>query len=178
MTTLLLVDDELSVLAALKRSLRARFGSDLRMELCSDATAGLQRALERPFDIVVSDLRMPGMDGLTFLTRFAEIQPHSVKLMLTGSADFGTAQRAVNEIGIFRYLTKPWQDAELAEHIQVSIDHARQSAQQRDRAVAWAASQGQISPQELERHRLEQIEPGLTQVEWGPDGAVIMPPLR
>lgn len=177
MTTLLLVDDEPAVLAALKRSLRGHFGSTISMELCTDAALGLQRALERPFDIVVSDLRMPGMDGLSFLTRFAEIQPHCVRLMLTGSADFATAQRAVNEIGIFRYLTKPWLDSELAEHLQLSIAHAQLNAQQRERAVSWAASQGQVSPQELERQRLEQIEPGLTRVEWAADGAVIMPPL-
>lgn len=178
MPTLLLVDDEVSVLTALKRSLRQRFGADISMELCSDPAAGLQRALERHFDIVVCDLRMPGIDGLGFLTRFKNIQPLCVMLMLTGSADFATAQRAVNEIGIFRYLTKPWQDTELATHMQAAIDHARVAAVQRERAHAWAASQGEISPQELEQHRLEQLEPGLTHVDWGSDGAVIMPPLN
>lgn len=178
MPTLLLVDDEVSVLAALKRSLRQHFGTAISMELCSDPAAGLQRALERSFDIVVCDLRMPGIDGMGFLTRFSEIQPLCVKLMLTGSADFATAQRAVNEIGIFRYLTKPWQDAELAEHVQAALDHAQAAAVQREQATAWAASQGEISPQELERRRLERLEPGLTLVDWGADGAVLMPPLN
>ncbi|MBP6339284.1 MAG: response regulator [Vitreoscilla sp.] len=178
MTTLLLVDDEMSVLTALRRNLRQHFGTDIQVEICNDPAAGLQRALERRFDVVVCDLRMPGIDGMAFLTRFAEVQPQCVKLMLTGSADFSTAQRAVNQIGIFRYLTKPWQDTELAEHMQAAMDHAREAALQREQASAWAASQGTISPQELERRRLERLEPGLTQVDWGADGAVIMPPLN
>lgn len=177
MPTLFLVDDEVSVLHALKRSLRQHFGERVSVELCSDPVAGLQRALERSFDIVVCDLRMPAMDGMEFLTRYNDIQPQSVKLMLTGSADFATAQRAVNEIGIFRYLTKPWKDAELAAHMQAAMDHAEAAAAQREQATAWAASQGAISPQELERRRLEQLEPGLTRVEWAEDGSIIMPPL-
>jgi DNA-binding NtrC family response regulator len=175
MPTLLLVDDELSVLTALKRSLRRHFGSELAIELCSDASQALQRAHERHFDVVVADLRMPVMDGLAFLSRLGQVQPHAVTLMLTGSADFDTAQRAVNDVGVFRYLCKPWHDEELAAHMRAALDHARDNAQQRERADAWAASQGEISPQELERRRLESLEPGITQVEWGPGGTAIMP---
>lgn len=177
MPTLLLVDDEPSVLTALKRSLRQHFGTALAIEVCSDSVQALQRAHERHFDIVVADLRMPGLDGLAFLAALAKVQPHAVTLMLTGSADFATAQRAVNDVGVFRYLCKPWQDDELASHMQAALDHAQHTARQREHATAWQASQGQISPQELERQRLEALEPGLTQVEWAADGAVIMPPL-
>lgn len=177
MPNLLIVDDEVLVLASLARSLRRHFGHRMRVELCSDPAAGLQRALERPFDVVLSDLRMPGMDGMSFLSRFADIQPHCVRLMLTGTADFATAQRAVNEIGIFRYLTKPWLDGDLEDHLQAALDQAQWARQQREEAVAWAESQGRISPQEAERQRLEQLEPGLTRVEWDSEGAVVMPPL-
>lgn len=175
MPTLLLVDDETSVLTALKRSLRQHFGSELAIEMCSDPRQALQRAHERHFDIVVADLRMPVLDGLAFLSGLNAVQPHAVKLMLTGSADFDTAQRAVNEIGVFRYLCKPWHDDELAAHMQAALDHAAHAAQERENATAWQASQGQISPQELERQRLEALEPGITQVEWGPNGTAIMP---
>lgn len=177
MPNLLVVDDEPSVLAALTRSLRHRMGSALCIDACSDSLQALQLASGHVFDVVVADLRMPGLDGLAFLTALGEIQPHAVKLMLTGTADFATAQRAVNDIGVFRYLTKPWQDDELAAHIQAALDHARLSAQQRAQADAWAADQGLISPQELEMRRLEALEPGLTKVEWTPDGAVVMPAL-
>ena len=75
----------------------------------------------------------------------ADIQPHCVRLMLTGTADFATAQRAVNEIGIFRYLTKPWLDGDLEDHLQAALDQAQWARQQREEAVAWAESQGRIS---------------------------------
>jgi two-component system, probable response regulator PhcQ len=177
MQHLLLVDDEAHILNALYRTLRPRFGKVLKMDQCASADEALIHGTERAYAVVVSDLRMPGMDGISFLARFAEIQPHSVRLLLTGSADFATAQRAVNEIGIYRYMTKPWGDQELLVQIQAALDHATACRDQRAQADAWAASQGVLAPQELERRRLEALEPGMTQVEWGSDGAVIMPPL-
>ena len=74
MTTLLLVDDEMSVLTALRRSLRQHFGADIQVEMCNDPAAGLQRALERRFDIVVCDLRMPGISGLDMVPRATSVQ--------------------------------------------------------------------------------------------------------
>jgi two-component system, probable response regulator PhcQ len=98
-------------------------------------------------------------------------------MMLTGSADFATAQRAVNEIGIYRYLTKPWQEMELLGHLRAAMNHALQRQQTEQQAQAWLADQAKPSPQELERLRLESLEPGLTEVEWSEDGAIIMPSL-
>jgi two-component system probable response regulator PhcQ len=91
--------------------------------------------------------------------------------------DFATAQRAVNEIGVFRYLSKPWTEIELHQHLQAALRFAAERHEQRDAALAWSASQGQLSAQELERRRLEAEEPGITQVEWAEDGAVLMPAL-
>jgi response regulator RpfG family c-di-GMP phosphodiesterase len=52
------------------------------------------------------------------------LQPHSVRMLLTASADFQTAQRAINEAGLFRYLTKPWSDAELGAHFEAALQAA------------------------------------------------------
>ncbi|GAA0754470.1 response regulator [Ideonella azotifigens] len=177
MHNVLLVDDEPAILNALQRALRQQFGKQLRLDTGLGGAQALSMGLERRYDIVISDLRMPGMDGLDFLCRFAKLQPHSTRMMLTGSADFGTAQRAVNEIGVFRYLTKPWQEDDLGLHMRAALAHADSLRTQRDAADAWASSQGQLSPQELERRRLEALEPGITLVEWAADGAVIMPSL-
>jgi two-component system, probable response regulator PhcQ len=175
MQHLLLVDDEAPILNALYRTLRPHLASVLKIDLCTHGAEALQRGQRQRYDVVIADLRMPGMDGMTLLTRFAQLQPHSVRMMLTGSADFATAQRAVNEIGIFRYLTKPWLEAELLVHLRAAMQHAAQLTQTREQADAWAALQAQPSPQELERRRLEALEPGLTDVEWSESGSVIMP---
>lgn len=164
MTRLMIVDDEPAVLAALQRALRRRFGA--RLAICTepDAHAALERLRSERFDIVMSDLRMPRMDGITLLTLVSAVQPACVRLLLTASADFETAQRAINEAGLFRYLTKPWLDGELAAHLEAAIAEAGRATPP-------------LTPEEAERRRLEALEPGLTQVEWGPQGEVLMPPL-
>lgn len=172
---LLIVDDEASVLAALKRALRHRYGQALAVEAQVDATAALEVLRVRDFDLVISDLRMPAMDGLTFLGHAARLRPHMVRMVLTGTADFATAQQAINNTGVFRYLCKPWRDEDLAAHVDAALALAGSSRQQREAAQAWHDHRESPSSEELERRRLEVLEPGLTHVEWGPNGEVLMP---
>lgn len=176
MPRLLLVDDEPALLQALRRLLR-RLGPDVRLDLAEGGAAALPLLQEHRYDVVISDLRMPGMDGLDLLCRVAQLQPLAVRLLLTGQADFPTAQRAVNETGVFRYLTKPWTDGALLDHVATALRQARQLQEQDEQASAWQASVGLLTPEEIERRRLEAEEPGLLQVEWADDGAVLMPPL-
>ncbi|HSW04479.1 response regulator [Aquabacterium sp.] len=166
MTRILIIDDEAPVLAALRRALRQRFGAALQVETQTDPHEALARVRDEAFDIVMSDLRMPQIDGLSLLTLVSSLRPDTVRLLLTASADFETAQRAINDAGLFRYLTKPWLDTELAAHMEAAIAEAAR----RRPAVQ--------DPHEQERLRLEALEPGLTHVEWGPQGEVLMPPLN
>lgn len=175
MNHVLIVDDDPHVVAALQRSLRLRFGARLRVRACTDPLAAVDQARDLACDVVIADLRMPLMDGLTFLKRFAQLQPQAVRLMLTASTDFTTAQRALNDAGVFRYLSKPWHDDELAEHIEAALAHSLEMRQQRAAAQAWEAHRAQPSAQDLERQRLEATEPGITRVNWGPNGEVLMP---
>lgn len=173
----LIVDDEASVLSALKRALHRHFGPSLSVMAHTSARAALDLARVRSFDIVISDLRMPEMDGITFLRKAAALRPHAVRMVLTGSSDFETAQRAINDAGVFRYLCKPWRNEELATHLDAALALAAGARAQRDAAQAWHDAGERPSPEELERRRLEELEPGLTQVEFGPAGEVLMPSL-
>ena len=174
----LLVDDEPAVAQALRRCLRLALPRTTSIELCHGGAEALERLHARPFHAVVSDLRMPGMDGLQLLLQAAQVQPLCTRLILTATADFSTAQRAVNSFGVYRYLTKPWDAAALACDVSDAIEHSRSLRQQQEHATAWAVARGQASPEDLERLRLEALEPGITQVEWASDGSVVMPPLR
>jgi len=90
----LFVDDEPAMLESLRRSVRREFEADITI----DADHGLDNLRSgRPYCIVVSDMRMPVMDGLEFLTAVRTISPDSVRVMLTGCDDWGVAMRAVNE---------------------------------------------------------------------------------
>lgn len=178
MGRMLIVDDETPVLAALQRALRRHFGTQLDLQLEHDPVRALAQLRTRRFDLVLSDLRMPGMDGLAFLARAAQLQPDCVRLILSGSGDFATAQAAINELGVFRFLSKPWLDDALAEQVDAALVQAAAQRRQRagaQRALAVARPAGEaLSPQELERRRLEALEPGITEVRWGPAGEVLV----
>ena len=100
----LLVDDEPSVLEGLRRSVFKEFVADLAASP-EEGLAKLRK--DGPYPVVVSDMRMPGMDGAEFLATVRTLSPDSIRVMLTGHSDIEAAVRAVNEGQIFRFLTKP-----------------------------------------------------------------------
>lgn len=101
---ILFVDDDSNLLASFQRQLRNQFTVDIS----PDGQHGLESIKRQgPYAAIVSDFRMPGMDGVQFLSRAREVAPDSVRMLLTGYADVQTAIEAVNEGNIFRLLTKP-----------------------------------------------------------------------
>ena len=124
MQRILLLDDEVNVLMALKRALRMGLGSDVRVEVTSDPQIALARLGEAVFDLVVSDYRMPVMDGLEFLKRVRAVQPHTVRVMLSASSDYETLMRAVNDAEVYRFLAKPWQQEALIAQVRSALERA------------------------------------------------------
>lgn len=175
MKKLLLVDDETNILQALRRTLTRAFqGEEVRLELFDDPHAALRRAAETAFDLVISDYRMPAMDGVAFLKAFRELQPDTLRLILSGTTDFDTLMTAVNEVEIHRYLVKPWADDELVATVRKAMAKRAQLQEERQLADEMRLQQGGISVEELELRRLEAEEPGITRVNWGPDGSVLL----
>lgn len=106
----LLVDDEPKVLSALKRLLhRERF--DVVTTTSPEDVPSLMG--EASYAVVVSDHRMPGMEGPELLEKVREASPDTIRIMLTGCADVQTAMEAINRGAVYRFLTKPWNDEEL-----------------------------------------------------------------
>lgn len=101
---ILFVDDEENVLQSMKRQLRKRF--PLQTALSGDEALKVLKE-KGPFAVIVSDMRMPGMNGVELLSRVKDLYPDTVRIMLTGNADQETAMDAVNNGQIFRFLTKP-----------------------------------------------------------------------
>ncbi len=100
----LFVDDEPNVLTAIQRTLRGQF----EVSTCEDPKRALgMLESQGPFAVVVSDMRMPGMNGVELLGAARQLAPDTVRVMLTGNADQQTAIDAVNKGEIFRFLTKP-----------------------------------------------------------------------
>ena len=114
----LIVDDESNLLEGLQRLLRKGFSVDT----ATGGEAGLNLlAVAGPFAVVMSDMRMPGMNGVQFLTAVRQRWPETVRLMLTGNADIQTAVDAVNEGCVFRFLTKPCPDDVLKGALQAAL---------------------------------------------------------
>lgn len=102
--TILIVDDDPNLLASCERNLRRQF----QIETAEGGQAGLEKIAARgPYSVVISDMQMPGMNGIQFLSAVKERAPDTVRIMLTGNADVEVAMGVVNEGNIFRFLTKP-----------------------------------------------------------------------
>lgn len=119
---ILFVDDEAPLLDSFRVMLRRRF--DVYTAL--GPAQGL-KALQGPetFAVVVSDLKMPSMDGITFLSRARELSPDSVRMMLTGFADVSVAMSAVNEGQVFRFLTKPCPQETITKALEAGLEQYR-----------------------------------------------------
>ena len=171
MKRVMVVDDKSSVLNALKRSLR-REGWEL--QTFADPVVALIYANREPVDLVISDYRMPQMDGVTFLKEMRAIQPDAFRIVLSGQADMAGVLKAVNQAEIYRFITKPWDDMELRITIEQALNHRDLLLENRQLADVVRQQQRQINYQTTELERLEGDSPGITQVNWGPDGSIIL----
>jgi response regulator RpfG family c-di-GMP phosphodiesterase len=108
--TILCVDDEPNILSALRRLFRTQGYEVLTGE---SARAGLEILEAREVDLVISDMRMPEMDGVQFLERARALRPDTLRLLLTGHADVRLILDAINRGEIYRYITKPWDDTDI-----------------------------------------------------------------
>jgi len=115
---LLLVDDDPSVLSATQR----RLGEYYDVEIACGGEQGLEvLANSPPFPVIISDMEMPGMDGIQFIQAARRDSPNSIYLMMTGNQDQATASRAMNEGGVFRFLTKPCSFEEIHSTIEAAL---------------------------------------------------------
>jgi DNA-binding NtrC family response regulator len=180
MSRILIVDDEDAILKALRRllSLTPCAAGDKTYKLSVDTFCVPEEALARArftaYDLVLSDYRMPGMDGVQFLKAFRELQPDCARLILSGYADLNGLIGAINEAGISRFLSKPWNDYELVAAIGQALALRDLTLENQRLADRTRLALGRISREELERKRLEAEEPGITKVIWGPDGSVLL----
>ncbi|MBA1429651.1 response regulator [Pseudomonas fluorescens] len=118
----LLVDDEESILNSLRRLLRSQ---PYDVVLATSGVQALEVMATRPIDLVMSDARMPGMDGATLLAEVHRLYPGTRRILLTGYADLTTIIKAINDGQIHRYISKPWNDEELLLILQQTLEHQR-----------------------------------------------------
>ncbi|MDQ5905683.1 MAG: hypothetical protein QG590_164 [Pseudomonadota bacterium] len=117
---LLLVDDEDGVLQSLKRLFRREGYAILT---AGSATEALRLLGENEIQVIICDQRMTGMNGTDLLARVAEIYPETIRIMLTGYTELQSVMNAINRGAIYKFLTKPWDDEALREHVRDAFLH-------------------------------------------------------
>jgi response regulator RpfG family c-di-GMP phosphodiesterase len=134
---ILCVDDEPSILSALKRVFRPQGYTVL---VAGSGQEGLDLLAKAPVDLVISDMRMPHMDGAQFLEQVFAHWPEIKRILLTGYADATATIAAVNQGKIWSYISKPWNDGELVMTVQQALAHSRLA---RENAALVALTQRQ-----------------------------------
>jgi response regulator RpfG family c-di-GMP phosphodiesterase len=119
---ILFVDDDSNLLSSLERSLRRQFNIDT----ATGGEAGLAKMADAaPYDVIVSDRQMPGMDGIEFISIVRKRAPDTVRIMLTGNVDIEHAVRVVNEGNIFSFLLKPCPNEVLCQALENGLRQRR-----------------------------------------------------
>jgi DNA-binding NtrC family response regulator len=125
--SILCVDDEPGILSALRRLFRAK---GFQVQVAEGGKAGLALMETQSFDLVISDMRMPEMDGATFLEQVRLRWPSSIRLLLTGYADSESLMSAIDRGKIFRHIAKPWDDDDILSIVRDALAYHTQEVQQ------------------------------------------------
>jgi DNA-binding NtrC family response regulator len=110
-STIVIVDDEKMVLTSLSSFLHLE--TDYEVKTFTSARGALEFIRGYNVDLVISDYLMPEMDGISFLAQVREIKPEVPRIILTGYADKENAIKAINDVGLFQYIEKPWNNDDL-----------------------------------------------------------------
>ncbi|MGZ3235957.1 MAG: HD domain-containing phosphohydrolase [Burkholderiaceae bacterium] len=127
---ILFVDDEPNILSSLRRLFRKQ---GYQVQTAESGVAGLKLLEAESFDVVISDMRMPEMDGAQFLEHVRALHPHTIRMLLTGYSDIQAIQDAINRGEIYRYITKPWDDNDMLLVVRHALE--RHSLEQEKRRL-------------------------------------------
>jgi DNA-binding NtrC family response regulator len=145
--TVVLVDDEDMVLTSIRTLLLIDGNHDVKSFTSPQEAVGFLET--HPVDLVVSDYMMPGMNGIQVLGHARRLQPEATRVLLTGHADKASAIQAINEVGLFHYLEKPWDNSQLLLVIQQAVERSQLFRELRQTVAALEGAQSTIRESQL-----------------------------
>lgn len=128
---ILFVDDEPRVLT----SMRMLFRGQYQINLAESGAKALELLEKQPVDVIVSDQRMPGMTGIELLRAARKLNPHAMRILLTGYSDLNAIIGSINEGEIFRFINKPWSNTDLTTTVARAVSAAQVNARIDDSAA-------------------------------------------
>jgi two-component system probable response regulator PhcQ len=161
---ILIVDDEENILNALKRLFRKE---NYRIFTADSGEEGLAVMDREEMDLIISDLKMPNMNGIEFLAKAKEMSPDTLRIMLTGHADLKSVLEAIDRGEVYRFLLKPWNNEELKMSIRQALDFCQ--VQRENKALART-----VKKQDRILRELEAEHPGIADVHRDANGSVLL----
>ena len=149
--SILIVDDEEMVLTSIKAFLQLE--TNFKVYGFNDPEEASRFAQDQPVDVVVSDYLMPKMNGIELLGRMKELQPETSRVLLTGHADKQSAIQAINQVMLFQYLEKPWENSQLLLVVRAGAERAQLFRELRGKVEALDNANSQIKT--VQRRLLE-----------------------
>ncbi|MCH8981238.1 response regulator [candidate division KSB1 bacterium] len=138
----LILDDEEMVLTSLRSFLELE--TDYEIVTFTSATEALEYTKKNKINLVVSDYLMPEMDCISFLAKVKEIDPNATRIILTGYADKENAIKAINEVSLFQYIEKPWDNDNLKLVIRNGIDKQKLLSELESKVVEIKKAYGDL----------------------------------
>lgn len=178
MYKILILDDEPSIANAMTRVLARMpegwLDSPCQVVSFQDPFLALRSFDEHTYDVVISDLSMPIMSGLTFLRQARDFQPAAMRMLVSGHADLPAALAAINDTQIFRFVSKPWSDSELQLAVFQAMQASKLLRENQCLADQVRVQRGQLSKRDALLRALELESPGITRLNLDADGAICL----
>lgn len=172
MNRIMIVDDERNILNSLRRVLKRQ--EDWEIEIFENVDEALKRVQTMTFEMVISDYRMPGMDGIEFLNVVRKLQPEAIRIILSGFTELQALLDAINQAEIYRYICKPWDDQELIATIGRALAHREVLVENRRLADQVRQQQEELVKRKTALQELADRHPTLVHVDWADDGSIIL----
>ena len=160
----LVVDDDPDMLGILTRLLRK---DGYQVVALQDAEEAAHRLGQEPFDVILSDYAMPGMNGVDLLRRAKLVRPGALRILLTGQPDLAMAVDAINRGEVYRFMAKPFNPLELSLDLRLACEQLT-LRRENERLL------GEIRKHDGVLDRLERQYPGITRVRRAADGTILL----
>ena len=172
MRKILLVDDDENILSALKRLFNAE--KDWHLTVSNSPNQALELVAKEQFEVIISDYKMPGMNGVEFLVFSKETNPNAKRILLSGETGFKGLVNAVNKAWIFRYISKPVDSIVLKNTIENALYVADIENENKQLADTVRQQQEEIEKKDALLAQFKSEHPLLNEVKRGPDDEIYL----
>lgn len=171
MINIQLVDDDPAILSALKRVVH---DEGWAIDTYTDPQEALVALSINSYAVIVSDLHMPQLDGITYLQFSKQLQPHAIRLLLSGHGDRDSLTKAINHASIYRFVSKPWDSYELLSALRSAAELYQLQSERRQLLDELQRQKNIIARHQNEWQQIQKKHPALLEVLRDEDGNILL----